>query len=86
MERVVHRFCHWPTRFHQLKSKTYDLILVIVNRLTKMVYYEQVMMIINTLALAEIIVEVLVRHHSLSDSIVSNRDSVFTLKFWSSIC
>ncbi len=68
------------------KGETYDSILVIVNRLTKMVHYEPVKVTINASALAEVIIEVVLRHHGLSDSIVSNRGSVFTPKFWSSWC
>ncbi len=61
------------------KGETYDLILVIIDRLTKMVYYEPVKMTIDALALAEVIIKALVRYHGLPDSIVSDRGSVFTL-------
>ncbi len=68
------------------KGETYDSILVIVDRLTKMVYYEPVKVTIKASALAEVIIEVVVRHHGLPDLIVSDRNSVFTSKFWSSLC
>ena len=68
------------------KGETYDSILVIIDRLTKMVYYELVKVIINAPGLAEVIIDVVVRHHGLPDSIVSDRGSVFTSKFWSSLC
>ena len=64
----------------------YDSILVIVNRLTKMVHYEPVQTTITAPALAEVILNVVVRHHGLPNSIVSDRGSVFTSKFWSSLC
>ena len=67
------------------KRDGYDLILVIVDRLTKMVYYEPVQTIITVPALAEVILNVVVRYHGLPDSIVSDRGSVFTSKFWSSL-
>ncbi len=51
-----------------------------------MVHYEPVKVIIDALGLAEVILDVVVRHHSLSDSIVSDRSSVFISKFWSSLC
>ena len=51
-----------------------------------MVYYEPVQMTITAPALAEVIFNVVVRHHGLPDSIVSDRGSVFTSKFWSSLC
>ena len=68
------------------KDDSYDSILVIVNWLTKIVYYEPVQVIIDTPRLAEVILDIVIRHHGLSDSIVSNRGSVFTSKFWSSLC
>ena len=37
-------------------------------------------------SLAEVILDVVVRHHGLPDSIVSDRGSLFTSKFWSSLC
>ena len=68
------------------KGDSYDSILVIVNWLTKMVYYEPVKVTINTPSLAEVIINVVVRHHGLLDSIVTDRGSLFTSKFWSSLC
>ena len=68
------------------KGDSYDSILVIVDRLTKMVYYEPVKVTIDALGLAEVILDVVVRHHGLPDSIVSDRGSLFTSKFWSSLC
>ena len=51
-----------------------------------MVHYKPVQMTITAPALAEVILNVVVRHHGLPDSIVSDRGSVFTSKFWSSLC
>ena len=68
------------------KRDSYDSILVIVDRLTKMVHYEPVLTTITAPLLAEVIIDVVVRHHGLPDSIVSDRGSVFTSKFWSSLC
>ena len=68
------------------KGDSYDSILVIVNRLTKMVHYEPVKVTIDALGLAEVILDVVVCHHGLPDSIVTNRGSLFTSKFWSSLC
>ena len=42
------------------KGKSYDLILVIVNKLTKIVYYEPVKIMINAPGLVEVIIDVLV--------------------------
>ncbi len=54
------------------KGDIYDLILVIIGQLTKMVYYELVKVTIDALGLAEVILDIIVRHHGLPDSIVSN--------------
>ena len=68
------------------KGESYDFILVIVDWLTKMVYYEPVKVTIDAPGLAEVIFNVVVRYHDLPDSIVSDRGSLFTSKFWSSLC
>ena len=68
------------------KGNNYDLILVIVNRLTKMVYYKPVKVTIDAPRLAKVIIDVVVQPHDLSDSIISNRGAIFTSKFWSSLC
>ena len=67
------------------KSKSYDLILVIVDRLTKMVHYKPVKIMIDASGLAEVIIDVVVRHHGLPDSIITDWGFLFTSKFWSSL-
>ena len=54
------------------KRDSYDSILVIVDRLTKMVHYEPVKITIDAPGLAEIIIDVVVHHHGLPDSIVTD--------------
>ena len=51
-----------------------------------MVHDKPVKITIDTLGLAEVIIDVIVCHHSLPDSIVTDRGSSFTSKFWSSLC
>ena len=68
------------------KGDSYNSILVIVDRLTKMVHYEPVKITIDAPGLAEVIIDVIVWHHGLPDSIVTNKGSLFTSKFWSSLC
>ena len=72
--------------FPNWKGKTYDLILVIVDQITKMVNYELIKVTINTLGLVEVIINDVVRDYDLPDLIVSNQGSVFISKFWSSVC
>ena len=68
------------------KGETYDSILVIINRLTKTIYYKSVKITINTPGLAEVIIKTVVQYHGLLDSIVSDYGSVFTSKFLFSLC
>ena len=69
-----------------LKGDSYDSIFVIVDRLTKIVHYKLVKDTIDVLDLAEVIIDVVVRYYDLSDSIVNDRSSLFTSKFWSLLC
>ena len=52
----------------------------------KMVYYELVKVTINALGLAKVILDMVVWHHGFSDLIISNKGSLFTLKFWLPLC
>ncbi len=67
------------------KGDSYELILVIVDRLTKIVHYVPVKITIDAPGLAEVIIDVVVRHHGVPESIVTDRGSLFTSKFWSSL-
>ncbi len=51
-----------------------------------MVHYESVKVTIDAPGLAEVIIDVVVRHHGVPESIVTHRGSLFTSKFWSSLC
>ena len=68
------------------KGDSYDSILVIVDWLTKMVHYKPVKVTINAPSLAEVIIDMVVRHHGLSNSIVTDWGLLFILKFWSLLC
>ena len=47
-----------------------------------MVHYKPVKVIIDALSLDEVMIDVVVRHHGLSDLIVTNRGLLFTSKFY----
>ena len=64
----------------------YDLILIIVDRLIKMVHYEPVLTALDAEQLAEVLIEAFIKYNGLPDSIVTDRWSLFTFKFWSSFC
>ena len=68
------------------KGDSYDSILVIVDWLTKKVYYKPIKININALGLAGVIIDVVVWHHGPFNSIITNRGSLFISKFWSSLC
>ena len=67
------------------KGDSYDSILVIIDQLTNMVHYKPIKITINVPGLVEVIIDVVVCHHGLHNSIVTDRGSLLTLKFWSSL-
>ena len=67
------------------KGDNYNLILVIVDQLTKMVYYKPVKVIIDAPSLAKVI-NIVVRHHRVLELILIDQGSFFTSKFWFSLC
>ena len=50
-----------------------------------MLHYKSVKININILGLAKIIINVVMKHHSLLDSIITNRELLFISKFWLSL-
>ena len=67
-------------------NNSYDSILVTIDQLRKMVYYEPVKITIDDLWLVGVMLNVVVRHHGLPDSIGFDKDSLSTSKFCSSLC
>ncbi len=68
-------------------GKSYNSILVIVNRFSKMARYIPVRDTIDAAQLASILVQKLIlQGAAVPSSIVSNRGSQFTSKFWSALC
>ena len=65
------------------KEDSYDLILIIVNRLIKIVHYKLVKVTINAPGLAEVIINVVLKHYGLQNSIITDQESLFISKFWS---
>lgn len=68
--------------FTNWKDESYDWILVIIDRLTKMIYYKPVGVIIGTPGLVKIIVNIIMQYYGLLDLIVTNWGLLFTPKFW----
>src|ERR1700676_4039190 len=67
------------------KSKGYDYPKVVICRLTSMVHLMPVKTTIKASELASPYVQEIVRLHRLPDTIVSDKDSKFTSKFWSEV-
>ncbi len=63
------------------KYDSNDLILIIIKRVTKMVHYELVKIMIDVPGLAEVIIDIVMRYHRVSASIVMDQDLLFILKF-----
>ena len=53
--------------------------------MTKIDYYELVKITINILSLAKIIINMVICHHNIFNSIVIDPDLLFISKFWSSL-
>ena len=64
------------------KQQKHDSVWVIIDRLTKSAHFILVRMDYSMDRLAELYVDEIVRFHGVSLSIVSNRDSRFTSRFW----
>lgn len=64
----------------------FDSICVVIDRLTKMAHYIACHKTNNAAWLAKAFLKDIVRLHGLPDSIVSDRGTTFTSRFWSTIC
>ena len=62
-----------------------DSILVFVDRMTKMSHFIPCSKTLNALEFAKLFVSHIVRLHGLPDTIVSDRGSIFTSHFWSTL-
>ena len=68
------------------KKNNYNFFLIIINWLTKEVYYELIKITINAPSLAKVIIDVVVWHYSLLDLVMTNKSFLFILKFWLFLC
>ena len=82
IKRPINRFGDRFIYFNKLEKDGYDFVLVIVDWLTKMVYYELVKITINASALAEIIINVIDCYYGLLNLIETNKSLLLISKFW----
>jgi hypothetical protein len=68
------------------RGHVYDSILVVVDTYTKWSTYIPCRKDIDAAQLAEIFFEQIVSHYGMPKHLVSDRGSIFTSKFWSSLC
>ncbi|TAQ83295.1 hypothetical protein B7494_g8382 [Chlorociboria aeruginascens] len=67
-------------------GNVYDAVFVVICRFTKMAKYIPVRKTITAAHLADVFLAVIVKDFGLPKGIVSDRGSVFTSNFWSSLC
>ena len=68
------------------KGDSYNVILVIVVCLIQMVHYKPIKITINAPGLTEVIMDMVVWHHGLPNSIMTDKGFLFNSKFWSLLC
>lgn len=61
--------------------RQHDSIMVVINKLTKVVYFISVKSVYSTNDVAQVFIREIVRLHGVSKRIVSDRYSKFTSKF-----
>ncbi|MBW0562349.1 hypothetical protein O181_102064 [Austropuccinia psidii MF-1] len=67
-------------------SNSFDSILVIVDRFSKMAVFIPTMSSINSLDLAHLFIKNILSNHGLPSSIVSDTGSLFVSYFWTNLC
>jgi len=67
------------------KSKSFDSVFVVVDRLTKMAHFMPCNKNITGKATARLFLENVYKYHGLPDDIIFDRGTQFTSKFWQSL-
>ena len=67
-------------------STTWDSILVIVDKLTKMAHYIPVQKTMSVADFIEVFIQDIVRLHDVPEVLVTDRDKLFTSEQWTSFC
>ena len=67
-------------------NNAFDAILVVIDRFTKYARYVPYRKTMNAKQLATVLVDNIFMDFGLPDGIVSDRGSVFTSAYWSSVC
>jgi hypothetical protein len=64
------------------KSEGYDTILVVVDRFTKYAHFFPLKHPFTPQGVAQIMIDSIVKLHGIPKTIISNRDTIFTISFW----
>jgi transposase InsO family protein len=67
------------------KSKSFDSVFVVVDRLTKMAHFVPCNKTITCKEMARLFLENMYKYHGLPDDIIFDRGTQFTSKFWQSM-
>ena len=64
------------------KSQRMDVVMVVVDRLTKFVHFMSLSHPYSTVKVTDLFAQNVLKLHGMPTSIVSDRDPMFTTKFW----
>ena len=70
----------------RLRDKTYDSILVVVDRFTKYSFFIPAIKTVSAEQFADIIIDQVYHWIGYPNSVISDRGSIFTSKYWSTLC
>ena len=68
------------------RSMTWDSILIIVDKLSKMTYYISVQKIMSVADFIEVFIKNIIRHYNVLKVLITDRDKLFILKQWTNFC
>ena len=68
-----------------MSKNSHDMILIVVDRLTKMAHFIPITTKVTAKETAELFLRYIFQYHGLPNSIVSDCDPKFTSHFWESL-
>lgn len=86
IKKFFNRFYNGFANLFRLKKNTYNSILVLVDQLTKIIYYKTVKIMIDAVKLAKVIIDVIVWYYGLLDLIIMDRSLLLNSKLGSLFC
>jgi hypothetical protein len=71
-----------PKSTKETRGKDFNMIMVMVNRLTKYVYFKPTIINATVPEIAKIFIEKIIVQHRQPNRITLDQDKLFMLKFW----